>query len=233
MDYDNDYVLNGTQCICYYDVGHWNWTIPDDPGYISIADEYVDMIDNITWDWSNTTLSADDFDSSRRRRLVDTSCYTVLVTSCVSDSCSSSDKPVDSNYSYSLEVIGETFENWTDYTLSGDSTEESYCYCYWMYAVCGTLSPTVEPTNSPTYQPTDPSNAPTAEPTEYGLDVVAIQAETWLNENLTMIIVVIISIFLFYVVCCFLCIRKRRKFYAVCTRRESVLYGDYLTLLKV
>ena len=77
-----------------------------------------------------------------------TSCHTVFMTSCVSGSCPSSNESVKSNHK---------FENWTDYTLSGDTAEQDYIYCYWMCAVCGKLSPTVEPTDVPTYQPTDPS----------------------------------------------------------------------------
>jgi len=209
IEYDT-YILNNGEYYCYFDVGHWNWSIPSAAGYAAIDDAiWPEMMSNVSWNWTMTDLEESDFtsSSSSRRRLVDLSCFDVLVTECDdSNACLGDNEPIASNWSFNNILIGDTFENFTAWTLEGTSEDIDYCFCYWMYDKCTTLSPTAEPT--------DITVAPSNAPTPFGEDAVAAVTENWISDNMTYVIIIVVGIFLFFAVCCMLCIWKRKQFYA-------------------
>merc|ERR1719334_62815 len=116
IEYDT-YILNNGEYYCYFDVGHWNWSIPSAAGYAAIDDAiWPEMMSNVSWNWTMTDLEESDFtsSSSSRRRLVDLSCFDVLVTECDdSNACLVDNEPIASNWSFNNILIGDTFENFT------------------------------------------------------------------------------------------------------------------------
>jgi len=159
--------------------------------------------------------------------MIDVSCFTMLVTECdgVSD-CAASNAPIDSNWSFTLDTVGSTFENWTHWTLDGSTSSldgsTDICFCYWLYMTCWT-EPTTEPTFVPTMNPSNPTRAPSEAPTPFGADVLAAQATNFFVENLVIFIAIFSGIFVFLVVCCALCITRRRKWRAEELRKETEL----------
>lgn len=133
---DDPFTDNGN-CSCKFDVGYWNWNIPSTRLKLPRT-TWTEILDNITW---NNASRVPVFNINRRRLLQsDTNCFNFYVTECDETSeCMEESAPITPNTTNLIQVIGSTFENWTDFTPDGlNQIEEERCFCYYMYYTCYT-----------------------------------------------------------------------------------------------
>merc|ERR1712228_125636 len=133
------YMMDNTSCSCDFSVGFWDWNIPGTPGWISLAFEvWSEILGNITWQNTSQIGLFDNAFNRRRLLQLDVNCFDAFVSECDgSNQCLATNAPITPDTDNILKNIGQTFENWTDWTNGNTQfTEVDKCYCYWMYFTC-------------------------------------------------------------------------------------------------